>query len=57
MTGVMLDTLVLMESFRPGSRSEFLQINISRSREISPGKLMLAAENPVAVAVWRKGEV
>ena len=55
MTGVMLDTLVLMESFRPELRSEFLQIDISRSREISPGKLMLAADNPVAVAVWRKG--
>jgi len=56
MTGVMLETLALMESFLPESRSEFLQIGISRSREISPGKLMLAAENPVAVAVWRKGE-
>ncbi len=56
MTGVMLDTLALMESFLPECRSEFLQIGISRSREISPGKLMLAAENPVAVAVWRKGE-
>ena len=56
MTGVMLDTLALMESFLPEHRSEFLQIGISRSREISPGKLMLAAENPVAVAVWRKGE-
>ena len=56
MTGVMLDTLALMESFLPELRSEFLQIGISRSREISPGKLMLAAENPVAVAVWRKVE-
>ena len=57
MTAVMLDTISMMTRIQPGSRLEFLTIQISRAEEILPGASMLRAENPIAVGVWKKETV
>ena len=53
----MLDTISMMTRIQPGSRLEFLTIQISRAEEILPGGSMLRAENPIAVGVWKKETV
>ena len=54
MTAVMLDTIAMMSRIQPGSRAEFLSIQVSRAEEILPGASMLRGENPIAVGVWKK---
>ena len=54
MTGVLLETIAAMQTALPEARQEFLQLAVSRAKALGGGE-MLAAENPIALAVWVKG--